>query len=235
MDAWQRPIRRESHPPLQQPRDPRGGDEGVVEPGDARRPLHRPPRVGDQSRPQRDTVGVDPVLLPFALEPRHVDVRRALALAALAGEAQIHHLGQLGRRPGIGPRAPHRRGERLAENIGPGPGRVLLVARRHVAGAHRSPHLGRLAALADAATLLRRPQHPLHGVEIEHCLVDRLRLPRHDPQLRVHREGVDDLAGIENPLRIEQPLHADEMLEAGVPDHRADELAAEPSVAMLAT
>ena len=65
--------------------------------------------------------------------------------------------------------------------------------------------------------------------------MDRLRLPRHDPQLRVHRDGVDNLARIEDPVRIEQPLHPDEMLVAGVADHRADELSAEPAIAMLAT
>ena len=63
----------------------------------------------------------------------------------------------------------------------------------------------------------------------------RLGLAWNDPERCVHRRRVDDLAGIENPLRVEQPLYAHQQLEALVAHHRADEFTAEPAIAVLAT
>ena len=175
-------------------------------------------------------MGVVPVLLPLRLEPGHVHVRGTLRLAGLARQAEVHDVRQGRIAPRIGPAA----GERLAEDVGPGPRRVLLVPGRHVAGAHRAPHEVRPAALADAGALLGGAEHALGGRKVEH----RLRLggghAGQNPQRRVHRRRGHDLARIEDALRVEDLLHPLEEPIALGPDHRADELAAQPAVAVLA-
>ena len=218
----QRPRLSEAEHPLDDRRDPRRRHGQVVGPGGDRRPPEHRCRARHQSAPPRHAVGIVAVLLPLGLEPGHVHVRGALALAGLAGEAEIHHGRELRPRPGVGRR---RIGERLAEHVGPGPGRVLLVERRHVARAHRSAGRRGFAALPHARALLRRPEDAAGLGEAKQRLVPRLNLARQDPQLRVHRRGVDDLAGIEDPLRIEGPLHAAEKRVALVAHHRPDELA----------
>ena len=112
---------------------------------------------------------------------------------------------------------------------------MLFVPRRHVAGAHRSPHRGRLAALPHARAFLRRAEHASGVGKPKHRVVVRLGLAGNNPERCVHRWRVDDLAGIEDPLRVEQPLDAHQQLKAFVAHHRADEFAAEPAVAVLAT
>ena len=89
--------------------------------------------------------------------------------------------------------------------------------------------------MADTRALLGRPQHATSVGESEHGLVRGRRLARQDPERCVHRRRVDDLAGVEDALRIEGPLHADEQVVTGVAHHRADELTAKPAVAVLAT
>ena len=145
------------------------------------------------------------MLLPLGLEPGHVHVGWTLALAGLAGKAEIHDVGDLGLRPGVGRLAG--RGERLPQHVGSCPRGVLFVPRRHVAGAHRAPHRGRLAALPHARALLCGAEHAAGVGKAKHRVVVRLGLAGQDPQGGVHRRRVDDLAGIEDPLRIEQPLH----------------------------
>ena len=58
---------------------------------------------------------------------------------------------------------------------------------------------------------------------------------RQDAQGTVHRWGVDDLPRIENPLRIEEPLHFREHPIAAIPHHAADEFTPQPAIAMLTT
>ena len=171
------------------------------------------------------------LLLPLSLQPGHVDVGGALALAGLAGEAEIHRPGDLGSAPGVGG---GRVGKCLPQHVGPGPSGVGLVAGGHVAGAHRAAGRRRLAALADAGAFFGRPQHPAGVSKPKDCLVLGLGLPRHDPQLGVHRWRVDDLAGVEEAGGVKDLLDLLEELIAGVADHHPDELPPQPAVAMLA-
>src|SRR3989454_9812412 len=104
----------------------------------------------------------------LVLELRHVHVRRALGLAPLALEAEVHDLVQaFPRELGGWERAR----EHGPERVGAPARRVLLVLRRHVRGAHRA--LERLAAHADAVAQLHgRGEAALAG-EVE----ERRRLP----------------------------------------------------------
>ena len=212
-------------------RDARRRDSEVVEPGGDSRAAERRRALGHEPRAERDTAGIVHMLLPLRLEPGHVNVRRALRFAGLAREAEVHHLGDFRPRPRVGR---GRIGERLPQDIRPGPRRVALVARSHVARAHRAADQVGLAALADARAFFSGPEHAAGVGEPEHRVAVRLAFAGHDPQRRVHRRRVDDFSRIQNPLRVERPLHA---LEQGIAlgaHHRADEFAAEPAVTVLA-
>ena len=106
------------------------------------------------ARAQRRAVDLLVVREELALERRHVDAQRALALARLAFQAQIHDLVKPlvpERRPRIGRR------QGLDQGVGSPPGRVLLLARGHVGRAH---HAGvGLAAGADVHAAVRRVAH----------------------------------------------------------------------------
>ena len=184
-------------------------------------------------------MGIVPVLLPLCLEPGHIDIRRTLRLASLARKTELHHLGQLRPDPGIAAAGETFWGLRqaLPQHVGPGPGGVLLVARGHVARAHRAPHRRELATLANTGAFLSRPENPLRGRKIKHRLQWHHGMGlgrRQDAQGGVHRRGIDDLPRIENALRIEEPLHFREHLIAAFPHHAADKFAPQPAIAMLA-
>ena len=232
MQVRQRPGRREAHEPFDELRYARRRHGEVVGPWREAPPPHRGGRTGDQAAPQWHALHIVQMLLPLGLQSCHVDVGRTLALAGLTGEAEVHHVGDFGLGPGVGRLAG--RGERLPQHVGPRPRGVLFVPRRHVAGAHRAPHRGRLAALPHACALLRRAEHAPGVGKAKHRVMMRFGLAGENPQRRVHRRRIDDLARIEDPLRVEQPLHPLEQLEAFVADHRADEFTAEAAIAVLA-
>jgi hypothetical protein len=97
-----------------------------------------------------------------------------LGLAALAGEAEVHDALHLLAVPGL--RTPSRMREHVAQHVGARAGGVLLVARRHVARAHRAAHEVGLAALADAGALLRGAEHALVALKLKTGLVFRRRV-----------------------------------------------------------
>ena len=216
---------------LDQRRNHRSTEEGIHQPGRQRRQPHGPRHLCDEPSPHGHPLGIVPVLLPLSLEPGHVDVGGALALAGLAGEAEVEHLGEFWTAPGIG-RARIREGR--PEHVGPRPRGVLLVAGGHVAGAHRAAGLRWLAALANPRAPLGRSQHAAGVGEAKDGVVVWLGLTRQDPQGGVHRRSVDDLVGIEDPLWIKEPFDLLKMVVAGIAHHHAEKLTAEPAVAMLA-
>ena len=92
----------------------------------------------------------------------------------------------------------------------------------------------RLAALADAGAFLGGPQHTAGVGKTKHGLVLRLGCLRQDSQEGIHRRRFDDLARIEDALRVERPLDPRQEFVACVAHHRADELATQPTVTVLA-
>ena len=150
--------------------------EHLVEPADepAPRPASSTRGPGRQpSRPIRGDVAEDAVaqrqavllvilVQELGLEPGHVDVGRALALARLALEAEVEHLVQRG----VGePLKAELAGDRQPQRIGAAAGAVALVAGRLVRGAHRPR--ARLAALADPRAQLGGRQQAPFGREVE--------------------------------------------------------------------
>ena len=130
------------------------------------------------------------------------------------------------------PRLVEAAGHRRPQGVGPPPGRVGLVAGGHVGRAHRA--VQGLAARADAAAHLdRAPQAPERRV-VEVAL--RLRGAVLGAVAQVGGEGrrVDDLAGVEQPRRVERALDgAERLVELGA-EHPRHERGAHQPVAVLA-
>ena len=184
--------------------------------------------AGEGAVAQRDAVlGVAPAE-HLVLDLRHIDAGGALGLAGLALDAEVERLrdaiaGQV--------RGGQAAVERLPQQVRPAAGRVLLVAGDHEGGAHRAVEL---AAGALPVALLQRPGEAAVGAEVEHGarpLVDRLR-----PQPQVVLEGrrVDDLAGVEQPLRVEGALEVAEGPDQRRAEQPLHEDAPHDAVAVLA-
>ncbi len=165
----------------------------------------------------------------LGLEPGHVDVRGALALAGLAFEAQVEHLADV--RVGEAVK-PELAGDGEPQQVGAAAGAVLLLAGRLERRAHRP--LESLSAGADAGAQLGRRQQAAVGREVEGGWHRGRHITRAIPQVRRQRRGVDDLAGVEQVVRVERTLQ----LAEGPVQHRAIHLllerAADQSVAVLA-
>ena len=172
------------------------------------------------------------LLQKLGLELGDIDGGRALALARLAGEAEIHDLFDFRAVEGV-PRV-GRMIQDVPQDVGTRTRGVLLLARGHVARAHRAPGQMRLAAVAGPVAFLGCPHHAADIAEIEHRRVIRSRLARLVPEVGVHRRRVHDLAGVENVLRVERRLHRLHHRVALLADHQRDKLAAKAPVAVLA-
>ena len=179
--------------------------------------------------PEREPVRLIVVVQELVLQLRHVDVRRALGLATLAFEAEVHHLveplaGELRRR-----RAAREHG---AQRVGTPARRRFLVARRQVRGAHRA--FERLAAHADAVAHLDRRGEAALVREVE----QRLRLPglvaRAVAKVRQDVVPSDDVARVHPVLGVERLFQLAKRLEDGRPVHALEERAPRPAVAVLA-
>ena len=150
---------------------------------------------------------------PLVLDLGHVDVRGALRLAGLAGQAKVEHAvhafrGELFRRQDAG--------EGGAQGIRPPASRVLLVHRGVVGGAHGPGHA--LAANPRAVAHLDRAGEAPLGREIELGL-DRLGPVVGPPAQVLGQIGrIDDLAGVEDVLRIQRKLQLEEAPVDRIPE-----------------
>ena len=165
----------------------------------------------------------------LVLELRHVDVRRALRLAGLALEAEVHHLVEppAGEVRGRHPTRQHR-----AEGVGAPPRRVLLVPGRHVRGAHGA--LERLPADADAVAHLHRRREPPLGREVEQRGRRRGRIARAVAEVLGEPRAVHDVAGVQEVPRVERALEVPVSLEDPGSVHPLEEGAPGPAVPVLA-
>jgi hypothetical protein len=114
---------------------------GGHQPGDHRQPAHRVVRGGPD--PARVVVGKE-----LRLVGGHVHADRAFLAAALAGQAQVQGVADLGRMPAAGD---HVASYHLHEQPGAAPGGVLLLPGHPVARAHDAAFVAAAFADADAA------------------------------------------------------------------------------------
>ena len=173
-----------------------------------------------------------PVLLVIAaqklrLELRHVHRRRALRLAYLAADAEFHHLihapaGQF--RQGNAP------GDGGAQHVGTPARAVLLIARRHKAGAHRP-----------AAQLAADRRPVAHLDLVGHAALEVQPGPKVDSgvfrplaQVAVKWRRIDNVAWVEQVVRVKDALDLAEQPIQPWPVKCLVEPAARPPVAVLA-
>ena len=197
-----------------------------------RRPGLHPADLGDapeQPVAQGKAVGLVVVVQELVLQLGHVHVGRALRLAPLALEAQVHHLVEAPARE-LGLRDFPR--QHRAQGVGAAAGRVLLVVGDHVRGAHGA--LERLAAHADPVAHLdgRREPALLGEIEEGRGLPGAIRRPV--AQVLGDGGAGHDVAGIQPVLRVEGPLQLAEGLHDGGPVHLLQIGAARAPVAVLA-
>ena len=139
--------------------------------------------------------------LPFRLETGHVNAGRTLGLARLAANTQIHHLGQ----PFVIQTVQQAAiGQGRSQGVGPGTSRVAFITRGHERRTHRAHQT--LATLADAAAHAGQTGHAAVAREVEVGSDAACHYIRAGAEILIHRRGVDDLAGIEQPVRIESSL-----------------------------
>ena len=182
--------------------------------------------MSEEPRPQRVPVGFVVAGQELVLEFGHVDVGRALRLAAFALDAQVQRLveaaaGEFGGREDAGEHRP--------QEAGAAAGGVLLFARDHVGRAHR-PFRG-LAAGAHAAAQFHRRGEPAVPAPVEVGGHVGGPIARPIAQVLDHRRRVHDLAGVHQPLRVEGLLDRVERLV----DHRPEVALQEPAAHQTVT
>ena len=124
--------------------------------------------------------------------------------------------------------------DHLLEHPGPAAGGVLLVAGRHVGGAHHAPGAG---VVGQAAAHARAAVHRVHqraAVVQQPQARPRLGQRARQPQVRVDRTRVDEHPRVEHAGRVQGPLHLPEQVERVLRVHRAEQLRAGAAVAVLA-
>ena len=184
--------------------------------------------VSEQVRAERSAVTAPVVGEKLALEPGDVHADGTLGLAGPAFETQIEHLPHaLVTEPRFAD--PPRHGQ--AQNVRASSRRVRLFPRRHVGRAHRP--VQRLAARTEAAAHLDRARQAamLGIVEERRRLHGAIRRPV--AQAGGERRRIDDLAGVEDAVRIEGLLDVAERLVEGGAEHPFHEAAADETVAVF--
>jgi len=169
----------------------------------------------------------------FGLQFRHVDLARAVTRTALAADTEVEHLvDELVVRGVVGQVAAHR----LAKHVRATPrGRNLLlggpVRRAHHAAA-------RVLAGATAATAVAEFDHPLEAVlvgPVEFGVEARVELVLGvEAEVLRHRDVATDLAGVEQPVRVEGRLQVAERAPEVVAVQFPVPLGARASVAVFA-
>ena len=216
------------HPLVQMP-GRKGIDDPIRERGEEAPPSSKGPRISQHPRLEGGAVTVPVVGKELALETGDVDADRALGLARTAFETQVERLvhavvakSRLAEPPG----------DRQSKHVGPPACRMLFVARHHVGRAH-GPFEG-LPADAEAAAHFHRAGHPAVVGVVEVRLERSRRVSRAKPEIGRQRGSVDDLAWIEDPVRVEGVFdRAERFVELG-PEHLAHERAPHEPVSVLA-
>ena len=188
----------------------------------------------DQPVMKRDTMFRHARGRHLDLHPGHVDADRALALAGLAGHAQLHGLGHRiacqrvrtelardGKAQRV--RAP---AHRVAFIAGGAVGRAHHPALQLAAGTVVVAHLdGPLKAAGRP-----RPFGPVQqAVDTVHLISGR----KAEQAAVIHFRGIGDLAGVEHALRVEHRLDLTEQVGKHRPEHPVVEFGADNAVTMF--
>src|SRR5687767_9479736 len=143
----------------------------------------------------------------------HVNADRAFRFAGFARETQVERMFDLVTLPSRGDRLTT---QHLEQQVRTTPGRVLFIARDHVARAHRAGIS--LATLPDADTAQRRScDAALHGQWKERP--NRRWLVSGPAQVLGGPVRVHDLAGIHQAIRIPNLLELPERADERVAEH----------------
>ncbi len=231
-------------------RDPRGGDRrprqgrGVGERVDDRAEPGAPDRLGEGGQPAHRQVGAGPAPGParvvvgqeLGLVGGHVDIGRAVLLAALARQAQVEGVLDLPRAPAVADRAVPVPVEHLEQQPGPPARGVLLLPRHLVRRAHhRAALVGELPAPADADAPVRRLGEG--AAVVREAEVHVAPVPRRpvaaQAQVLVQPVRRHDLAGVHPVQRVEEGLQPPERRHQVLAEHPGQQLAPALPVAVL--
>src|SRR5690606_14383118 len=225
-----RPLGRHPRGPPGKAAEPRRLRDEVGEPRRLRRdacPVHDQAEGVGAPRPRPALVVVGHEL---GLVRGDVDAHRALALAPLAGQAEVEGLLHLLALPPVGDRLAL---EHLEEEVGPAAGGVFLLLQHHEARAH--------GAAAEAAAQAD-PDAPERGAG-EAPVVPRVAemgpgrggiVVGAETEIRVPRVGIDELARVHPPLGVPDRLELAEGLHELVAEHDGEEIAPGLTVPVLA-
>ncbi len=182
-------------------------------------------------RPRTQPAGVV-VGKELRLHGGHVHLDRAVLLAALAGQAQVQRVADLGGPPARGDRRVGVPFQHLEQQPAPAAGGVLLLAGDHVGRAHHPP--AAVPALADAHAPHHRALEPAVVVGIAEVAVVVSRSPGGaEPQVLVDPVGRDHLARVHQVVRVEDRLELPEGPHQVIAEHLGQQLAARLAVAVL--
>ena len=191
--------------------------------GQHRQPAHRV--VGRGPDPARVVVGQE-----LRLVGGHVHPHRALLTAALAGQAQVEGVADLGRVPAAGD---HLAADHLHQQPSASPGGVLLLPGDPVARAHHPSLVAAALADADAAGGSAGAER----AAVVRVVEERPRLagePAAQGEVLVQPVRVDHLAGIHPVVRVEDVLQLTEGADEFGAEHLRQQLAPGLAVAVLA-
>ncbi len=218
------PLGRDPAQPFRRPREGAKPGEGV----DQRcrtRPRHHPePHRQPPHRVVRGRTAPPGVVVveELRLVRGHVDLHRAVRPAALAGQAQVQRVPDLGRAPAVGHDLT---GEHLVQQPGTPTRGVLLLARRPEGRAHDggAGHRRRTAlGDAHAAPHRRREVTPVGG--IAEGDVDGLTWQDGETETGVEGRGAYQHSGVEQVVRVPHALHPLEEAHHLLPVHPGQQL-----------
>ena len=187
-------------------------------------PVDQAHRVGD---PRPQPVGVV-VGHEFGFVGGDVHLDRAVALAALAGDAQVEGLEDVVVAPQVRQRLAL---EHLPQKAGPAPGGVAFLVRGLERRAHRPAGLAPALADADAARHRLRDRAAVVGQPEDRLGVAQL---HGRTQVRVEGHRVHDLARVHAPARIPDRLELAERPDQLQAEHPGQQLRPSLPVAVLA-
>ena len=193
------------------------------------------------------------LLQELRLQARHVHARRAIAQAALAGQAAVEDLCELRRFEDLPFHAPR---QNLPDYIRPGARRPQFIARNAISRADCAAGKVGLAAVAAAVALLHRTEqgvalrthaaHPWRRTFVEGGAPIVIGLVRSERRLHgvhrhsaaaqelVHRRRIHDLVQVEDPLRIPAAFQAAHHLIHLRAIHQRNELTPQTPVTVFA-
>jgi hypothetical protein len=188
-------------------------------------------QVRDEAVAPREAVAALVLRGELDLHARHVDARRALALATLAGDAQLERFAHRFAREVL---ALDLAGEREPQGVGAPAREVALGARGAIARAHGAGV--ELAAVAIVVAHLDGAGEPapLAPVERRRRGLRRVAGAIAEERAVVLARRVHDLARVHQALRVEPALDLREARREARPEERRDPFGAHQAVAVLA-